>query len=69
MNCNFDDTSGMSGHVSGVQARIKEKQPAVYTHCMAHKLELAVLDSIKCDNCLKQFDERINISILFLLAR
>ena len=51
----------MSGHVNGVQARIKQKQPAVvYTHCIAHRLELAVLDSIKCDNCLKEFDEEIN---------
>ena len=52
--------SVMSGHVS-VQARIKQKQPAVvYTDCIAHRLELAVLDSIKCDNYLKEFDERIN---------
>ena len=51
----------MSGHVSGVQPRIKQKQPAVvYTHCIVHRLEVAVLDSIKRDNCLKEFDEEIN---------
>ena len=60
VNCNFECVSVMSGHVS-VQARIKQKQPAVvYTDCIAHRLELAVLDSIKCDNYLKEFDERIN---------
>ena len=33
----YDGTSRMSGHKSGVQARIQEKQPkAVYTHCTAH---------------------------------
>lgn len=33
----------MSGGKSGVQARIKEKQPkARYTHCFAHSLNLAI---------------------------
>ena len=60
VNCNFECVSVMSGHVS-VQARIKQKHPAVvYTDCIAHRLELAVLDSIKCDNYLKEFDKRIN---------
>ena len=51
----------MSGHVSGLQASIKQKQPAViYTHFITHKLELAVLDSIKCDNYLKELDMGID---------
>ena len=60
-NCNFDGASVMSGHVTGVQARIKQKQPAaVYTHCIVHRLELAVLVSIKGEFYLKEFDEGIN---------
>ena len=36
----YDGASTMSGHKSGVQARIQEKQPkAVYTHCAAHSLK------------------------------
>ena len=51
VNCNFNGASVMSGHASGVQARIKRKQPAVvYTHCIAHRLELADFDLIRCDN-------------------
>ena len=37
INGNFDGVSVMSGNNSGVQVRLKEKQPAmVYTHCTAH---------------------------------
>ena len=51
----------MSGHVSGVQAKIKQKQPAVaYTKFIAHRLELAALDLIKCNNYLKKLDDGIN---------
>ena len=53
VNCNFDGESVMSGHVSGVQARIKQKPHAVvYTQYIAHRHELAVLYSIKCVNYL-----------------
>ena len=52
----------MSGHISGVQARIKEKVPGLlYTHCVAHILELAILDSIKFDDSyLEKFNDNIN---------
>ena len=61
VNANFDGASVMSGHKSGVQARLKEKQKGlIYTHCVAHRLELAVLDSIKFDTYLSEFDEGIN---------
>lgn len=62
INANFDGASVMSGDVSGVQARLKKKQPGLlYTHCVAHKLELAVLDAIKCDaKYLQVFDDNIN---------
>ncbi len=42
----YDGASTMSGEITGVQARIKEKQPkALYTHCAGHSFNLAILDS------------------------
>ena len=62
VNVNFDGASVMSGHVSGVQKRFKDVQPGlIYTHCVAHRLELAVLDAIKSDdNYLEKFDAIVN---------
>ena len=62
VNVNFDGASVMSGHLSGVQKRLKDLQPGlVYTHCVAHRFELAVLDSIKSDDAyLTKFDETVN---------
>lgn len=38
----------MSGACSGVSARIKELNPkAVYVHCCAHRLNLAIVDTVK----------------------
>ena len=38
----------MSGHISAVQLRMKEMVPRlIYTDCVAHVLELAMLDSMK----------------------
>ena len=51
----------MSGSKTGIQTRLREKQPGiVYTHCFAHRLELATLDSLKFDNYLQMLDETIN---------
>ena len=52
----------MSGHLSGVQKRFKDLQAGlIYTHCVAHRLELAVLDAIKFDDkYLELFDFTIN---------
>ncbi|CAI6365209.1 unnamed protein product [Macrosiphum euphorbiae] len=42
----YDGASVMSGHLRGVQSRIKEHYPyAIYTHCMAHRLNLVVVDT------------------------
>uniref|UniRef100_H3AYP6 DUF4371 domain-containing protein n=1 Tax=Latimeria chalumnae TaxID=7897 RepID=H3AYP6_LATCH len=44
----YDGAAVMSGHVSGVQQRMKTDHPsAVYVHCMAHKLNLVLVDSCK----------------------
>ena len=43
-----DGAAVMSGHLGGVQAKIKEKYPtAIFTHCMAHRLNLVVVDMCK----------------------
>lgn len=44
----YDGASVMSGCLGGVQAKIKEYYPcAIYTHCMAHRLNLVVVDMCK----------------------
>uniref|UniRef100_H2ZTQ2 HAT C-terminal dimerisation domain-containing protein n=1 Tax=Latimeria chalumnae TaxID=7897 RepID=H2ZTQ2_LATCH len=44
----YDGAAVMSGHVSGVQQRMKTDHPsAVYVHRMAHKLNLVLVDSCK----------------------
>ncbi|XP_008183461.1 zinc finger MYM-type protein 1-like [Acyrthosiphon pisum] len=50
----YDGASVMSGHLRGVQSRIKEHYPyAVYTHCMAHRLNLVVVDTCKTIKSVK----------------
>lgn len=45
----YDGASVMSGKHQGVQAKIKEFHPqAVYIHCLAHRMNLVVVDS--CSN-------------------
>ena len=62
ISINFDGASVMSGYKSGVQKRFKDKIPGlVYTHCVAHRTELAILDSIKSDDeYLEKFDDNLN---------
>lgn len=44
----YDGASAMSGRKSGVQTRIKEKEPkALFNHCHGHLLNLACSDNIK----------------------
>ena len=54
----YDGAATMSGERSGVQARIRERQPkALYTHCAGHSLNLAVLNScsiLPIKNCIDQ---------------
>ena len=61
INVNFDGAAVMSGHKTGVRARLEEKILAlIFTHCVVHRLELSVLDSIKCDQYLNEFSELVN---------
>lgn len=44
----YDGANVMSGKFNGVQAKIKNKFPfAIYTHCMAHRMNLVVIDMCK----------------------
>jgi len=44
----YDGASVMSGHLHGIQSKIKDLYPcAIYTHCMAHRLNLVVVDMCK----------------------
>lgn len=44
----YDGASVMSGHLNGLQKRIKEKAPqAVFVHCLAHRLNLVMQQSLK----------------------
>ena len=42
----FDGTNTMSGHISGVQRRLRVLAPsAIYIHCRSHKLQLAAVNA------------------------
>ena len=50
----YDGASVMSGHKSGVAARIKDlNKKALYTHCYGHALNLCVKDACINVGCLK----------------
>ena len=64
----YDGASTMSGHKSGAQARIREKQPkAVYTHCAAHSLNLVIVKTCSVPeirNCIDSI-KGINIWVKY----
>ena len=65
VNCNFDRASVVSGCQRGVYTKMQEKQPAIsFTHCIAHTLELAVLNNVKSDTNLEKFQS--TLSAMFL---
>ncbi|XP_025406287.1 protein ZBED8-like [Sipha flava] len=44
----YDGANVMSGKFNGLQNKIKNQYPhAIYTHCMAHKMNLIVIDMCK----------------------
>lgn len=44
----YDGASVMSGHLNGLQKKIKDKAPqAVFVHCLAHRLNLVMQQSCK----------------------
>ncbi|KAK3095892.1 hypothetical protein FSP39_020416 [Pinctada imbricata] len=65
---NFDGASVMLGKKSGVIAHILNRVPEVIPiHCVAHKLELAILDSVKNIPFLKKYDSTLRG--LFIMYR
>lgn len=59
--CNFDGASVMMGKKSGVAKRLQDiaQRPVCIIHCVAHNLELAVLDAIKQTPYLVTFEETV----------
>lgn len=63
----YDGANVMSGHIGGVQAKLKIVHPpakcAVYVHCMAHKINLVVIDM--CKHLKVKFIINILLYLLF----
>jgi len=59
----YDGAAVMSGCKNGLQTKIRQKHPeAIYTHCMAHKLNLVVVDTcnyIKVSTFIKCIEYRL----------
>ena len=52
----YDGAAVMSGHCSGVQARIRQvASKALYVHCNAHCLNLCLVDCTKSVSCAAEF--------------
>ena len=65
VNCDFHEASLMSGCQGGARTKKQTKQPGMpFTHCIAHKLELALLDSVKSDTNLGKLQS--TLSAMFL---
>ena len=63
----YDGASVMSGSCSGVQQRIREIVPqAVYIHCMAHKLNLVIVDAVKSIIPVADFFTVLQMCYVFL---
>lgn len=63
-----DGASTMTGKKTGVGVQMKSKHSpfVVQTHCIAHRLNLAVTDSIKKDSCLENFREKFASLFYFM---
>ncbi|XP_060084946.1 zinc finger protein 862-like [Ylistrum balloti] len=62
VGCNFDGASVMLGAKNGVAAKIRNRlvgRDIVVLHCVAHNLELGVLDAIKQVQYLKTFQATV----------
>lgn len=56
----YDGAANMSGIYSGVQARIAKIEPnAVYVHCAAHNLNLALNDSVQNISEMRNFYDTV----------
>ena len=61
VGCNFDGANVMIGAKGGVSKKLEDKvsHPICIIHCVAHKLELAVLDAVKRCPYLPTFQDTV----------
>ena len=53
----YDGAGNMSGPCNGAAAIVRRQYPkAIYTHCMAHRLNLSVVSACKMQNVRNMFD-------------
>lgn len=65
----YDGAANMSGVYSGLQARIKEKNPsAKYVHCCAHALNLVVNDCVTSIPEIRNFFDNVQNLYVFFKA-
>ena len=63
----YDGAAVMSGHCSGVQARIRQvASKALYVHCNAHCLNLCLVDCTKSVSCAAEFFGLVQNMYVFL---
>ena len=67
----YDGAANMSGVYSGVQARLKQRQPlALYIHCTAHNLNLTLNDSCNDVSEIRNFYDMLEkLYVFFSSAR
>ena len=52
----YNGAAVMSGSKNGVQSKIRKDHPsAVYIHCMAHKLNLILVEAFKVNRMVNSF--------------
>ncbi|KAK1175574.1 zinc finger MYM-type protein 1-like isoform X1 [Acipenser oxyrinchus oxyrinchus] len=66
----YDGASTMSGHISGLQARVKEgcSSKAMYVHCCAHNLNLILIDAVSTSTSAKLFFGTLETLYSFLTS-
>ena len=63
----YDGASVMSGHLSGVRARVADENPsAIYIHCNAHQLNLVLVDSCRKINHAAVFFSLLETVYVFM---
>ena len=63
----YDGASTMSGCIAGVSTLIKQKAPvAIYVHCWAHKLNLALVAASQRDRAVFAFFDLLEALYMFI---
>ena len=65
--CSFDGAANMKGQYNGLQAHLKRDNPKIiYTHCLAHCLNLVIIDSVKSSLAAENLFGLLESSAVFL---